>query len=54
MFCCPGVVSSALFRQLQAEFSVPIVDIFYDGTGEPNRVLVPQLAYLVERARGGR
>jgi predicted nucleotide-binding protein (sugar kinase/HSP70/actin superfamily) len=52
MFCCPGVVSSALFRKLQAEFSVPIIDIFYDGSGDPNRVLVPHLAYLAERARG--
>jgi predicted nucleotide-binding protein (sugar kinase/HSP70/actin superfamily) len=52
MFCCPGVVSSALFRELQAEFGVPIVDIFYDGTGDPNRALVPHLAYLAERFRG--
>ena len=50
MFCCPGVVSAALFRRLQAEFSVPIIDIFYDGTGDPNRVLVPHLAYLSSKS----
>jgi predicted nucleotide-binding protein (sugar kinase/HSP70/actin superfamily) len=53
MFCCPGVVSSALFRKIQAEYGVPIVDLFYDGTGDPNRVLVPHLAYLQARSQDG-
>ena len=50
MFCCPGVVTASLFRKLQADFSLPIVDIFYDGTGDPNRVLIPHLAHLNARA----
>jgi len=47
MFCCPGVVSASLFRRLQAQYGVPIIDLFYDGTGDPNRVLIPHLASLV-------
>jgi predicted CoA-substrate-specific enzyme activase len=46
LFCCPGVVSASLFRKLQEDFGIPIIDIFYDGTGSPNRVLIPHLHYL--------
>ncbi len=52
MFCCPGVVSASLFKKISRDFGVPIVDIFYDGTGDPNRVLVPHLHYLSERGHG--
>lgn len=51
MFCCPGVVSASLFRKLQAQYGIPIIDIFYDGTGDPNRVLIPHLASLVGKRR---
>jgi len=46
MFCCPGVVTASLFRRIQADFGIPIVDIFYDGAGNPNRALIPHLHYL--------
>jgi predicted CoA-substrate-specific enzyme activase len=46
MFCCPGVVSSSIFRKIQRDFAVPIVDLFYDGTGQPNKILIPYLHYL--------
>jgi predicted nucleotide-binding protein (sugar kinase/HSP70/actin superfamily) len=46
LFCCPGVVTASLFRKIQEDFGVPIIDIFYDGTGNPNRVLIPHLHYL--------
>lgn len=46
MFCCPGVVSASIYRKIQEDFGVPIIDIFYDGTGNPNRVLVPHMHYL--------
>ena len=46
MFCCPGVVTASLFRRIQADFGVPIVDIFYDGAANPNRALIPHLHYL--------
>lgn len=52
MFCCPGVVSASIYRKIQQDFGVPIIDIFYDGTGHPNRVLIPHLHYL--REAGGR
>jgi predicted CoA-substrate-specific enzyme activase len=45
MFCCPGVVTASLYRKIQADFGVPIIDIFFDGTGSPNRVLIPHLHY---------
>ncbi len=50
MFCCPGVVTASLFRRLQAEHATPIIDIFYDGTGDPNSVLIPHLAFLAEKS----
>ncbi|MBN1411365.1 MAG: hypothetical protein JW969_11020 [Spirochaetales bacterium] len=46
MFCCPGVVTASLFRKMQKDFSIPIIDLFYDGTADPNAVLIPQLHYL--------
>ena len=46
LFCCPGVVTASLFRKIQEDFGVPIIDIFYDGSGNPNRVLIPHLHYL--------
>jgi predicted nucleotide-binding protein (sugar kinase/HSP70/actin superfamily) len=46
IFCCPGVVSSSIFRSVQEESGVPIVDLFYDGTGNPNKLLIPHLHYL--------
>jgi predicted nucleotide-binding protein (sugar kinase/HSP70/actin superfamily) len=53
MFCCPGVVTASLYRKIQADFGVPIIDIFFDGTGSPNRVLIPHLHYLKGQGRGG-
>ncbi|MBN2554032.1 MAG: hypothetical protein JXB06_14740 [Spirochaetales bacterium] len=46
IFCCPGVVTASIFRKIQEDFGIPIIDIFYDGTGNPNRVLIPHLHYL--------
>ncbi|MFA6318066.1 MAG: acyl-CoA dehydratase activase [Elusimicrobiota bacterium] len=46
MFCCPGVVTASIFRKIQEDFRVPVIDIFYDGTGQPNRNLIPHLHYL--------
>ncbi len=49
IFCCPGVTTSSIGRKIQEDFSVPVIDIFYDGTGNPNRLLIPHLHYLRER-----
>jgi hypothetical protein len=46
MFCCPGVVTASIYRKMQEDYGVPIVDLFYEGTGNPNRVLIPHLSYL--------
>ncbi|HUI73113.1 MAG TPA: acyl-CoA dehydratase activase-related protein, partial [Spirochaetia bacterium] len=46
IFCCPGVVTASLYRKIQADFGVPIIDIFFDGTGNPTRVLIPHMHYL--------
>jgi len=37
--CMPGTVTTALFRKLSMELKVPIVNLFYDGTGGQNRRL---------------
>jgi predicted CoA-substrate-specific enzyme activase len=52
IFCCPGVVTASIYRKIQEDYGVPIVDLFYDGTGNPNQVLIPHLAYL-RRGKGG-
>jgi hypothetical protein len=49
----PGTLTSAIFPKLERELGVPVVSIFYDGSGDPNRVLVPHLHYLVERTAAG-
>ena len=37
--CMPGTITTALFRQVDAETGTPIVNLFYDGTGGQNRSL---------------
>jgi predicted nucleotide-binding protein (sugar kinase/HSP70/actin superfamily) len=49
MFCCPGVVTASIYRKMQEDYGVPIVDLFYEGTGNPNRILIPHLSYLRRR-----
>jgi predicted nucleotide-binding protein (sugar kinase/HSP70/actin superfamily) len=49
LFCCPGVVTASLYRRIQKEFGIPIVDIFYDGTADANRVLIPHMHSLKHR-----
>lgn len=49
MFCCPGVVTSSIYRQMQKDFGRPIIDIFYDGTGNPNQALKPYMEFLKNR-----
>ncbi len=48
VFCCPGSVSSSVFRRIQKDFNVPIIDIFYDGSYHPNKIIVPYMYYLVK------
>jgi predicted CoA-substrate-specific enzyme activase len=49
IFCCPGVVSSALFKKLSKDTGVPVIDLFYDGSNRPNRRIVPHMYYAGRR-----
>jgi predicted nucleotide-binding protein (sugar kinase/HSP70/actin superfamily) len=49
MFCCPGVVTSSVYRKIQEDFNIPIIDIFYDGTGNPNSIMIPHMHYLHQK-----
>jgi predicted nucleotide-binding protein (sugar kinase/HSP70/actin superfamily) len=46
MFCMPGTISAAIFPKIEREYGVPIISNFYDGSGDPNKSLVPYLHYL--------
>jgi len=37
--CMPGAITTAVFRQLTTQLKIPIVNLFYDGTGSQNRRL---------------
>ena len=39
ILCCPGSVTSSIYRKLQREFKIPIVDVFYDGINKPNKII---------------
>jgi predicted nucleotide-binding protein (sugar kinase/HSP70/actin superfamily) len=52
LFCCPGVISSSLFRKIQDEFSIPVIDLFYDGTNRPNKMIDPHMFYLTRGNSG--
>jgi predicted CoA-substrate-specific enzyme activase len=51
LFCCPGVVSTALFRRLEERTGVPCIHLFYDGIHNPNDDLEPHIHYLIQRLR---
>jgi predicted CoA-substrate-specific enzyme activase len=47
IFCCPGLVSEAIFKKVERDINIPIVSITYDGTTTPrNFILAPYLHYL--------
>ncbi len=46
LFCCPGVVSSALFRWVEENIGIPVIHLFYDGMTSPNENLEPYIHYL--------
>lgn len=48
IFCCPGLVSEALFKAIERDIAIPIVSITYDGTStNKNEVLAPYLYYIL-------
>jgi predicted nucleotide-binding protein (sugar kinase/HSP70/actin superfamily) len=50
--CMPGAITSALCREIQAETSVPIVSLFYDGEPGMNQRLEVFLAGLAQWKTG--
>jgi predicted CoA-substrate-specific enzyme activase len=47
VFCCPALVSEAIFKKVEADIGIPIVSITYDGTrGDQNQILRPYLHFL--------
>jgi predicted nucleotide-binding protein (sugar kinase/HSP70/actin superfamily) len=45
-FCMPGTTTTSIFARIEDELGVPIICNFYDGSGEPNKVLRPHLHCL--------
>jgi len=45
-FCMPGTTTSAILARIEDETGVPIISNFYDGSGEPNKILRPHLHCL--------
>jgi predicted nucleotide-binding protein (sugar kinase/HSP70/actin superfamily) len=51
LFCCPALVSEALFKTIEKDIGIPIVSLMFDGTtGRQNESLAPYLHYI-SRAR---
>jgi len=47
LFCCPGLISEAIYQKVEQDIGIPIVSITYDGTqADKNRVLRPYLHFL--------
>ena len=47
IFCCPGLLSEAIYKKVEKEIGIPIVSITYDGTqADKNKVLNPYLYFL--------
>lgn len=47
LFCCPAMVSEALFKTIEKDIGIPIVSILYDGTnGRQNEAIAPYLHYI--------
>ena len=44
LFCCPGLISEAIYKKVEKDLAIPIVSIAYDGTqADKNKVLEPYL-----------
>ena len=48
LFCCPGLISEAIYKKVEKDLAIPIVSIAYDGTqADKNRILEPYLRISV-------
>ncbi|RLB59680.1 MAG: hypothetical protein DRI34_01010 [Deltaproteobacteria bacterium] len=48
--CMPGTLTTAIFRKLAPELGIPVVSMFYDGTGNQNQRLEVYLHNAVRQA----
>jgi predicted nucleotide-binding protein (sugar kinase/HSP70/actin superfamily) len=47
LFCCPGLISEAIYKKVEKNLGIPIVSIAYDGTTtDKNKALEPYLHFL--------
>ena len=47
IFCCPGLVSESLFKNIEKDIGIPIVSITYDGTrSNRNEILAPYIHFI--------
>lgn len=46
MFCMPGTITSSIFPKIERKHKIPVVSLFYDGSGDPNQRLVPVMHYI--------
>jgi predicted CoA-substrate-specific enzyme activase len=46
LYCCPGVVSTALLHWVETRYNLPVIHLFYDGIRSPNENLEPYIYYL--------
>jgi hypothetical protein len=46
----PGATTAAIFKQMSVELDLPIVSMFYDGTGNQNRRLEAFLHSALDRS----
>jgi predicted CoA-substrate-specific enzyme activase len=54
LFCCPALVSEALFKTIEKDIGIPIVSLMYDGTtGRQNESLAPYLHYISRASTEG-
>jgi hypothetical protein len=46
LFCCPALVSEALFKTIEKDIGIPIVSLMYDGTIVQRNESLPALHYI--------
>ncbi len=54
IFCCPGLISEAIYKNVEKEIGIPIVSITYDGTqADKNKIVNPYLYFLQQAVVAG-
>jgi predicted nucleotide-binding protein (sugar kinase/HSP70/actin superfamily) len=47
IFCCPGLISEAIYKKVEKDIGIPIISITYDGTlTDKNKILNPYLYFM--------